>query len=327
MVDRPFGQSLSVPSADDFRNLTRSRIFEFLGDTRPMNPPETATDATRRLEMRLGDFGVPGKFVDEIIGHHTVVNYNKGSMVFLQGSPADVMFLVLAGLVKVYCPRPDGTRILVKLAGPGDLIGHVDYIDSRGRRAQVFEVEALTKCSVALFTREHVIKLLQSLDHAALLQMIERLNTAWSSMAQWFGTFLGMSFRERLEVVLDELGAKFGVRDTRGILLMPELAHADLADMIGSSRPMVSRLIAEMTEERFLLRQGKQFILLESFSVGKSDSPGQLKDRPRSSLESPPAPAPGGPLYKHTIAGKNGRLSVLPLVPAPSKRDPKGLGL
>src|SRR5713101_8029916 len=225
-----------------------------------------------------------------------------------------VMFWVLAGLVKVYCPRPDGTRILVKLAGPGDLIGHVDYIDSRGRRAQVFEVEALTKCSVALFTREHVIKLLQSLDHAALLQMIERLNTAWSSMAQWFGTFLGMSFRERLEVVLKELGARFGVRDTRGVLLMPELAHADLADMIGSSRPMVSRLIAEMTEEGLLLRQGKQFILLEVLLGKKSDSPGQLKDRPRCSPESPHAPAFGGPLYKHTVAGRNGRLSVLPPV-------------
>ena len=36
----------------------------------------------------------------------------------------------------------------------------------------------LTKCSVALLTREYVIKLLQSLDHAALPQMIERLNTA-----------------------------------------------------------------------------------------------------------------------------------------------------
>src|SRR5712692_3836701 len=133
-----------------------------------MNPMDTATDATRRLEVRLGDLGVPGKFVDEIIGHHTVVNYNKGSMVFLQGSPADVMFWILAGLVKVYCPRPAGTRILVELAGPGHLLGHVDYFDSRGRRAHVFEVEALTRCSGALFTREYVIKLLQSRHYAPL---------------------------------------------------------------------------------------------------------------------------------------------------------------
>src|SRR6266849_7022487 len=95
-----------------FRNLLAVG-FSNAYERRIMNPPETATDATRRLEMRLGDLGVPGKFVDEIIGHHTVVNYNKGSMVFLQGSPADVMFWVLAGLVKVYCPRPDGTRIQV----------------------------------------------------------------------------------------------------------------------------------------------------------------------------------------------------------------------
>jgi len=257
-----------------------------------MNRVETATDATRQLEMRLGDFGIPGNIVDEIIGHHTVVNYNKGSMVFLQGSPADVMFWVVAGLVKVYCPRPlGGTRILVKLGGPGDLIGHVDYIDSRGRRAQVFEVEALTKCSVVLFTREHVIKLLQSLDHAALLQMIERVNTAWSSMAQWFGTFLGMSFQERLEVVLRELGAKFGVRDTRGVLLTPELSHADLADMIGSSRPMVSRLIAEMTEEGLLLQQGKQYILLEALAREKSDAPTRPKEL-TGSKGLPEAPSP-----------------------------------
>src|SRR5260370_25730198 len=148
------------------------------------------------------------------------------------------------------CAREEGGGVLVKLDCAGALIGYVDYIDSRGRNAQVFEVEALTKCLVALFPREYVIKLLQSIDHAALLQMVERLNTAWSSMAQWFGTFLGMSFRERLEVVLNELGAKFGGRDTRGILLMPELAHADLSYMIRSSKPMGSRLIAEITERR-----------------------------------------------------------------------------
>src|SRR5712692_5300253 len=286
-----------------------------------MNLLETPTEARRRLEMQLGEFGIPSKFTDEIVGHHTLVNYNKGSMIFLQGSPADLLSCVFTGLVKVYCPRSDGTRILVKLAGAGDLIGHVDYIDSRGRRAQVFEVEALTKCSVALCTREHIIKLLQSLDHGTLLQMIERLNTAWSSMAQWFGTFLGMSFRERLEVVLHELGAKFGVRDKRGILLMPELSHADIADIIGSSRPMVSRLIAEMTEEGHLLRQGKQFVLREPFAGGESDSANQLKERRNSYQES--SPPLGRPLFKRPAGEKNGRLPVSHVVLPLSKRVPK----
>jgi CRP-like cAMP-binding protein len=243
-----------------------------------MDLKKVVTDAKCRLEMELGEFGIPAKLIDEIVGHHTLVNYNKGSMIFLQGSPADLLFYVFTGFAKVYCPRSNGNRILVKVAGPGDVIGHVDYIDSKGRRAQAFEVEALTKCSVALCTREHIIKLLQSLDHATLPQIIDRLNTAWSSTAQWFGTFLGMSFRERLEIVLKELGAKFGVRDSRGILLMPELSHTDLADMIGSSRPMVSRLIAEAVEEGLLLRQGKQFLLLELSAKENSDSSSRRKE-------------------------------------------------
>jgi CRP/FNR family transcriptional regulator, cyclic AMP receptor protein len=290
-----------------------------------MKLQETGSEARNRFEMQLTTCGIPAKLVDEIIGHHTLVNYNKGSMIFLQGSPADLLFCVFTGLVKVYCPRSDGTRIMVKLAGPGDLIGHVDYIDSRGRRAQVFEVEALTKCSVALFTRDHVIKLVQSLDHAALLHIIEQLNTAWSSMAQWFGAFLGMSFRERLEVVLHELGARFGVRDKRGILLMPELSHADLADLIGSSRPMVSGLIADMTEEGLILRQGKRSVLLKAFAGEQSDPANQLKDRrssyPDSSL------LLGHPLFKRSVGEKNGRPPVSPVVPALPKRGPNGVSI
>jgi len=243
-----------------------------------MGSIELANEAKVRLEAQLLDFQIPPKFIEEVIDHHTLVNYNKGAVLFLQGSPADLLFLVVTGLVKVYAPRPDGNRILVKLAGPGDIVGHVDYLDPRGRHAQVFEVEALTKCSVALFTREHVLKLLRSLDHASLLELIERLNTAWSSMAKWFGAFLGMSFRERLEVTLMELGAKVGVSDTRGVLLMPELSHADFADMIGSSRPMVSRLITDMTEEKLLSRQGKQFVLHGLLATGKIDK----SEEPRS---------------------------------------------
>lgn len=274
-----------------------------------MRPLEAANDARCRLEMQLREFGISAKFTDEIIGHHMMVNYNKGSMIFLEGSPGDFFFWIFAGLAKVYCPRSDGTRILVKLAGPGDLVGHVDSIDSKGHRTQAFEVQTLTKCSVAIYTREHVTKLLRSLDPAILIQVIEQLNTAWSSMARWFGTFLGMSFQERLEVVLKELGARFGVREKRGILLVPELAHSDLADMIGSSRPMVSRLIAEMTKEGLLLRQGKQFILV---AEEKSDSTNQWEELngSRVSSESSPMTRVDRPLSNHCVTGGDDKMRI-----------------
>jgi CRP-like cAMP-binding protein len=217
--------------------------------------------AKTRLQKQVCEFGLPPEVAEEVFGHYMLMNYNKGATAVLRGTPAEGLFYVITGLLKVYCPRPNGTRILAKLVGPGDMVGYADYVDAKGHRAQVFEIDALTKSSVALFTREHILKILSTLEQSVLLRAIERLNTAWSAMAQWFGTFLGMSFQERLELVLNEIATKFGVRDSRGILLTPELAHADFADMIGSSRPMVTRLMAEMTKQGLLLREGKRLIL------------------------------------------------------------------
>ena len=104
---------------------------------------------------------------------------------------------------------------------------------------------------------------------------------------------------------------------------MPELSHADLADMIGSSRPMVSRLIADMAEESLMLRQGKQFVLLEPFAGEESDSANQPKDRRSSRPES--SLTLGRRLFKRSVPEKNGRLPVSPVVPTPPKRGPNGL--
>jgi hypothetical protein len=71
-----------------------------------------------------------------------------------------------------------------------------------------------------------------------------------------------MNFSERMEAVLRDLARQFGVKDSRGTLLIPELGHADFAEMIGSSRPMVSRLIAEMVANKRLLYDGKHYIVL-----------------------------------------------------------------
>jgi hypothetical protein len=66
-----------------------------------------------------------------------------------------------------------------------------------------------------------------------------------------------------MEAVLCDLARKFGVKDSRGILLLPELGHADFAEMIGSSRPMVSRLIAEMVANKRLLYDGRHYIVID----------------------------------------------------------------
>jgi hypothetical protein len=67
--------------------------------------------------------------------------------------------------------------------------------------------------------------------------------------------------------MLAQLGRKFGAPDDDGIALTFEPAHGDLAEMIGCSRPMVSRLMADLIEQGEIARRGRLYILLKDGAI------------------------------------------------------------
>jgi len=219
------------------------------------------SEVRSRLEEMLESCGLPAGVAAEIEDRLIPVTYEKGAVIFLRGAPCDLVFWLLKGCVKLYLPHEDGSRTLVDLARPGDFLGFVNDRDSRGRR-HLLEAHALMKCSVGLFTRDQIALLLSKLDHAGTIHLLEQLNVAWSTMFERYICFLGSPFRMRLETVLNGLGTRFGIDDERGTLLVPELSHEDLAEMIGSSRPMVSKLIGDMIEEGLLERGEKRHFIL-----------------------------------------------------------------
>ena len=253
-----------------------------------------------RLRGNFSRWRVPSAIVEELVDHRSAVSYPRGASVFLEGSPGDLFGFVLAGYLKVYCNIANGTRVLTRLSGPGDLVGYADAEDCKGRRSKIFETQALTKCSIALFTRERAVRLLRSLDPDQAMELYQTLNSFWSSTLHWWTNFLGLPFQNRLEVVLTDLGRRVGVPDNRGTLIIPELSQADLAEMIASSRPLVSRLLNEMEESGLVQRRGKQYLLLKGW-----DSQEHKLTRLRSPLGDERRPeVPTSPQH-------NGRLTVV----------------
>jgi CRP/FNR family transcriptional regulator, cyclic AMP receptor protein len=251
-----------------------------------MNQQITA-QAQEKLMARLLSLGMPRQAATTLLERHMLLRYPKGAELFTKGSPADVVFAVISGVVKVVSVRPGSDRVLVELAGTGDLVGYADFADTRGERSQLFGAQALTNSCVALFTRHHIGEVLKGLDADTLIRIASALNTMWSSVTYRYASFLGMSLRKRLEFVLNELAERFGVPDARGTLLLPELAQEELAEMIGSSRPMVSKLLTEMTARGTLIRSGRRHILLSSEKLGAG-----AHQRAREEAAPAAAPAP-----------------------------------
>jgi CRP/FNR family cyclic AMP-dependent transcriptional regulator len=219
------------------------------------------------LRSNLSRLNLPPGLVDGLIERHIPISFEKGAMAFCEGNTDEMLACILSGYIKVYCPVADGNRTLVRMACPGEVIGYQDYLDEKGRRARLFEARVARKCTLALFSRDHVQRMLAALPTDNLLTIFSALNTFWSENLRFFTTLLNLPLWDRLTIVMNDLAKRVGARDSDGVILIPEVIHEDLAEMIGCSRPMVSRLIAQMIEAGLLARRRKQFVLLKKWDL------------------------------------------------------------
>jgi hypothetical protein len=153
----------------------------------------------------------------------------------------------LGGRRGVRCDERDGQGLLLGLArnacsgGPGqsgDLAGYANLGAIAPGQAPLYEAEALTGASVALFTGHDLLRVLRGLEAGTLLAVTEVVNSLWSAMVHRYPRYLVMPLRERLNDILAELARRYGTRTDQGALRLPELGQEALAEMIGGSRPM-----------------------------------------------------------------------------------------
>jgi CRP/FNR family transcriptional regulator len=238
---------------------------------------------TSKAIARFRHSSLPEELLQELVSASLVVRYTRDTRLFLRGTPADNLMLIISGVVKIYCPHPASRHVMGALAGPGEVIGYADFIDSKERSCMAFEAQALTNCSVALISRQRIERELARLDPKVLISVLASANTFWTSMLYRSIALMGMSFRERLEAVIAEVAGKFGVKDARGTLLTVELAHDDWAALIASSRSLASKLIGEMAEEGLLERNGKRYTVLDDSIINTARNGRTEYPRPTAS--------------------------------------------
>jgi len=245
----------------------RQRIFKLKRNASVGALGQLGGEGHQKLRNRLISYGITESIVDELLEQPNIISYSRGSFIFLEGAPSDLLFWVSSGIVDIICPGVDGEQVLARVLGPGEFFGFVEGKDHKGRSVQAFQARARTNVQVGLLIREHVCKLLTRQEPALLLRILQEVVAAWSSLTLRHTQLIGKNYGSRFEMVLAELAAKFGVKEARGTLLVPEFGHSDFAEMIGCSRPMVSRLIAEMISAGSLAQNGKHYIIIDDSAL------------------------------------------------------------
>lgn len=174
------------------------------------------------------------------------LSWGEGDPLYEAGAPADHLYVLAAGRVRVTQPTPGGQDVLTDILTPGDLFGALSTL---GQPEYPESAEAMTtSCALRIdpaafrsVLTEHPQVALRVLDDVAA-----RLARARSDV----GRISTGSVAQRLATTLLRLAATLGQdRAGGGTLLQVPLSRADLAGMTGSTPESVSRVMSRWRAE------------------------------------------------------------------------------
>ena len=174
-----------------------------------------------------------------IAKHGIVRKYPKNSIIINEGDRSDSLYIILEGRIKVFVSDERGKEAILNIQGAGEHFGELALIDEVPRSASVVTLEP---SRMALVSREDFERCLAENPNLAvklirtLTQRIRSLTDVVKSLA--LNDVYGRVARTLLKLSSD----KEGVR-----VIAQRLTHQDIADMVGASREMVSRIMKDLT--------------------------------------------------------------------------------
>ena len=183
-----------------------------------------------------------------------VRQFPKNAVLINEGEHADSLFIVLAGKVKVYASNTAGKEVVIDFHGPGEYVGEMS-LDGSPRSASVMTVEPTT-CAVV--SRAHFREFLLAHPDFAL-HLIEMLIRRVRHTTESVKSLALSDVYGRLVRLLTSLAVE---RD--GKLVVPEkLTQQDIAERVGASRDMISRLMKDLVGGGYLAVEERTITILK----------------------------------------------------------------
>lgn len=195
-----------------------------------------------------------------VVGQNKVMNsYKKGQTVFYQGNPPFGLYCVNSGKIKISKLGPDGKESIIRIAGPGDVLGHRSLFSNEKFTATATVLEDSAIC---FLDKKFIYKAIQQ-DPSISLHLIEKLSRDMGKAEDRSASIAQKSVRERLAELLLMLKNSYGVQEGKRWRLDIKLTREEMASMIGTANETIIRFISEFRDDNLIEQEGKIIYLLD----------------------------------------------------------------
>jgi CRP/FNR family cyclic AMP-dependent transcriptional regulator len=204
----------------------------------------------------VGGFeGLSDQQISLLTDRAAVRSYSKGAIIVNEGDEGTSLFVILSGSVKTFLSDENGREVVLSTQGTGEYFGDLALFDDEPRSASVM---ALEPCKVMIITKAQLREAIKE-DPEIGFSLLHGLAKRVRILTENVRTMALLDVFGRLVKTLYMLA-----EEKDGALVVEQrLTQQDLANRIGSSREMVSRIMHDLTEGGYLSIKAKRITILK----------------------------------------------------------------
>ena len=181
----------------------------------------------------------------------------KGETLFMQGDPANEMFLIKGGRIKLTKVLDDGNELTLDIRKAGDFVGENMFSEEGECPVSAYCLEDTLTCG---FSRNQFEQLV--LQHPNVgLQIIKNLSERISWLTSRVGSLAVTNIEDRLYRVLSAVAKEHGTMSPQGTVIQFPLTHEDLSFLTGAHRVSITRAMKTLKNSGKIIDKDKKLIL------------------------------------------------------------------
>ena len=165
------------------------------------------------------------------------------------------MYIIREGRVSVSKLSDDGREKILEMLGEGAFVGEMALLDQRPRSATV---KTLSSAKLLALSRGDFLSLLRRNADLAL-HVIQELTRRLRETDEQASSLSFLRVKDRTKGLLRRMADEPPTGGTRR--MTPTLTHQQIADMIGTSRETVTRVVKELKQDGWLDQDGKRYLV------------------------------------------------------------------
>src|SRR6188768_2845542 len=195
---------------------------------------------------------LPEPVFEEISALMICRQYSHGSAIFIEGQPPKGAYLLCSGRAKLSAYSEEGKAIILRVAEPGEVLGLSAVISGAPYEKTA---HAIDDCSISFIKRKDFIRFIET-HHEAALNALHQMSCNYQTAHQQICSLgLSATVGDKLARLLLQWYDRATVSGPA--LITPIYTHGEMAEMIGTSRETVTRLLKDF-RDRGLISQTKE---------------------------------------------------------------------